>query len=71
MSKSGTRALNGMGSIHKRKGSTYESRYTGSDDKQQSVYANTPMAWSEALHAVTHSVDNSTWLEPSTMSMSQ
>ena len=71
MSKSGTRALNGMGSIRKRKDGSYEGRYTGSDGRQHSVYAKTPKACGEALRAATHSVDNGSWLEPSTMSMSQ
>lgn len=71
MSKSGTRALNGMGSIRKRKDGTYEGRYTGSDGKQHSVYAKTPKACGEALRAATHSVDNGSWLEPSTLSVAQ
>ena len=71
MSKSGTRALNGMGSIRKRKDGTYEGRYTGSDGKQHSVYAKTPKACGEALRDATHSVDNGTWLEPSTVTVSQ
>lgn len=71
MSKSGTRALNGMGSIRKRKDGTYEGRYTGSDGKQHSVYAKTPKACGEALRAATHSVDSGTWLEPSTVTVRQ
>ena len=71
MSKSGTRTPNGMGSIRKRKDGTYEARYTGADGKQHSIYAKTPKAAGEALRAATHSVDNGTWLEPSTLSVSQ
>ena len=71
MSKSGTRAPNGMGSIRKRKDGTYEGRYTGSDGKQHSVYAKTPKACGEALRAATHSVDTGSWLEPSTLSVAQ
>ena len=71
MSKSGTRTPNGMGSIRKRKDGTYEGRYTGSDGRQHSVYAKTPKACGEALRAATHSVDNGSWLEPSTLSMGQ
>lgn len=71
MSKSGTRAPNGMGSIRKRKDGTYEGRYTGADGQQHSVYAKTPKACGEALRAATHSVDAGTWLEPSTLTVAQ
>ena len=71
MSKSGTRAANGMGSIRKRKDGSYEGRYTGSDGQQHSVYAKTPKACGEALRAATHSVDAGTWLEPSSMTMGE
>ena len=71
MSKSGTRALNGMGSIRKRKDGAYEGRYTGPDGKQHSVYGKTAKAVGEALRAATHSVDNGSWLEPSTLSVNQ
>lgn len=71
MSKSGTRAPNGMGSIRKRKDGTYEGRYTGADGEQHSVYAKTSKACGEALRAATHSVDAGTWLEPSTLSVAQ
>lgn len=71
MSRSGTRTPNGMGSIRKRKDGTYEGRYTGSDGRQHSVYAKTPKACGEALRAATHSVDNGTWLEPSTLTVAQ
>jgi len=71
MSKSGTRAANGMGSIRKRPDGRYEARYTGSDGKQHSVYGKNPKAVGEALRAATHSVDAGTWLEPSTMTVGQ
>lgn len=71
MSKSGTRAANGMGSIRKRKDGTYEGRYTGSDGRQHSVYGKSPKAIGEALRAATHSVDAGTWLEPSSMTVGQ
>lgn len=69
MSKTGTRAANGMGSIRKRKDGSYEGRYTGSDGRQHSVYGKTPKACAEALRAATHSVDAGTWLQPSAMSV--
>ena len=71
MSKSGTRAANGTGSIRKRKDGTYEGRYTGSDGRQHSVYGKSPKAVGEALRAATHNVDAGTWLEPSTLTMCQ
>jgi len=71
MSRSGTRAANGMGSIRKRKDGTYEGRYTGSDGRQHSVYGKSPKAVGEALRAATHSVDAGTWLQPSTMTVGQ
>lgn len=71
MSKSGTRSANGMGSIRKRKDGTYEARYTGADGKQHSVYGKTQKAVAEALRAATHSVDNGSWLEPSTVTVRQ
>ena len=71
MSKSGTRAANGMGSIRKRPDGRYEARYTGSDGKQHSVYGKNPKAVGEALRAATHSVDNGSWLEPSTLTVAQ
>lgn len=69
MSKSGTRAANGMGSIRRRKDGSYEGRYTGSDGRQHSVYGKTPKACGEALRDATHSVDAGTWLEPSTLTV--
>ena len=71
MSRSGTRAANGMGTIRRRKDGSYEGRYTGPDGRQHSVYAKSPKACGEALRAATHSVDAGTWLEPSTLSVAQ
>lgn len=71
MSRSGTRAANGMGSIRQRPDGRYEARYTGSDGRQHSVYGKTMKACAEALRAATHSVDTGAWLEPSTLTVAQ
>lgn len=71
MSRTGTRAANGMGSIRQRPDGRYEARYTGSDGRQHSVYGKSPKAVGEALRAATHSVDTGAWLEPSTLTVAQ
>lgn len=71
MSRSGTRAPNGMGSIRRRADGKWEGRYSGADGRQHSVYGKTQKDVSVALRAATHGLDEGSWLEPSRMTVAE
>ena len=69
MSKSGTRAPNGMGSIRQRTDGRWEGRYTGPDGKQHSVFAKSHKEVGARLREATHSVDVGSWLDPANITV--
>lgn len=71
MSKSGTRAPNGMGSIRQRADGRWEGRYTGPDGKQHSVIRKDPKSCAAALREAMHTVDTGSWREPSRMTVAE
>lgn len=71
MSKSGTRAPNGMGSIRQRADGRWEGRYTAPDGRQHSVIRKDPKSCAAALREAMHTVDTGSWREPSRMTVAE
>ena len=65
MSRTGTRAANGAGSIRKRRDDLWEGRYTAPDGKQRSVYAPSEKAVKKALKDVQAKMTLGLYFEPS------
>ena len=60
----GKRAANNMGTVRQRTDGRWEGRYTATDGKQHSVYANDQKSCIAALKAAMRDVDNGSWLKP-------
>lgn len=65
------RALNGMGSIRKRKDGRYEGRYTSPDGKQRTIYGRTAADCSSKLKAAINDVDSGKWFDAGKCTMAQ